>query len=153
MTNIDLSPLLRYSVGFDRLDRLMESALKAESVGPTYPPYNIEKTGEDRYRVTLAVAGFGEDDLDITVKENSLVVTGKIERDAANEAGQFLHRGIAGRAFERRFQIADHIVVTGASLENGLLHIDMVREVPEALKPRQIQIAAAGRKRLSKKAA
>ncbi|MEM1399419.1 MAG: Hsp20 family protein [Pseudomonadota bacterium] len=153
MANVDLSPLFRYSVGFDRLDRLMENALKAESVGPTYPPYNIEKTGDDTYRVTLAVAGFGESDLDITVKENSLTVSGKIDRAANDSAGEFLHRGIAGRAFERHFQIADHIVVTGASLENGLLHVDLVREVPEALKPRRIEIAGSGRKRLTKKAA
>ena len=153
MPNIDLSPLFRYSVGFDRLDNLMEAALKAESVGPTYPPYNIEKTGEDHYRVTLAVAGFSEDDLDITVKENSLVVTGRAGPAADQGERQFLYRGIAGRAFERRFQIADHIVVKGASLENGLLHIEMVREVPEALKPRTIEISGSAPKRITRKAA
>lgn len=153
MPNIDLSPLFRYSVGFDRLDRLMDTAMKAESVGSTYPPYNIEKTGDDTYRVTLAVAGFSEQELDITVKENNLIVTGKVEREADESESAFLYRGIAGRAFERRFQIADHIVVNGASLVNGLLHIDMVREVPEALKPRRIEIANANAKRLTKKAA
>jgi molecular chaperone IbpA len=109
--------------------------------GSAYPPYNIEATGENAYRLTMAVAGFGSDDLEITAKEGALVVTGKAQKD--EEGKQYLHRGIARRAFERRFQLADHIRVGGASLDNGLLHVDLVREVPEALKPRKIEIATA----------
>lgn len=136
--DIDLSPLFRSTVGFDRLGRLLESTLQAENTAPAYPPYNIEKLGDDAYRIVMAVAGFGEGDLDVTVKEGTLTVSGK----GAEEEGEtkFLHRGIAGRAFERRFQLADHIRVDDAALENGLLTIALVREVPEALKPRQIAI-------------
>ncbi|MDE1147410.1 MAG: Hsp20 family protein [Azospirillaceae bacterium] len=142
MRSHDLSPLFRSTVGFDRLTRLMESALKTEDQGNAYPPYNIEKRGEDNYRITMAVAGFGQEEIDIVAQENALTVIGKSRKDEpAEQQTQFLHRGIAGRAFERRFQLADHIHVTGASLENGLLHIDLVREVPETLKPRHIPIA------------
>ena len=139
MRTYDLSPLFRSSVGFDRLSRLIEASQATEAV--TYPPYNIEKLGENSYRVTLAVAGFGEGDIDITVENNALTVKGKAQAEA--EAAQFLHRGIAGRAFERRFQLADHVEVETARLANGLLHIELVRRIPEALKPRKIEVVAA----------
>ena len=143
MRSYDLSPLFRSTVGFDRMTRLLEAALKADEANGAYPPYNIEKLGEDQYRITMAVAGFGQEDLEITAQQNSLVVAGKAKKES--EEGQYLYRGIAGRAFERRFQLADHIRVTDASLENGLLHIELVREVPEVLKPRTIAIQAAPR--------
>lgn len=139
MRSYDLSPLFRSTVGFDRLSRLLESALTGDEAANSYPPYNIEKTGEDAYRITMAVAGFAPEDLTITAQQNSLVVTGKTSKDGA--PGQFLYRGIAGRAFERRFQVADFIRVNSADLHNGLLYIDLVREVPEAMKPRTIQIS------------
>ena len=142
MTTLDFSPLFRSTIGFDRLTRLMDAATQIDS-GSAYPPYNIEATGENAYRLTMAVAGFGSDDLEITAKEGALVVTGKAHKD--EEAKQYLHRGIARRAFERRFQLADHIRVAGASLDNGLLHVDLVREVPEALKPRKIEIATGSK--------
>ena len=138
MNSFDFSPLFRSTIGFDRLTRLMDTASQVDA-GSAYPPYNIEATGENAYRLTMAVAGFGADDLEITAKEGALVVTGKAHKD--EEGKQYLHRGIARRAFERRFQLADHIRVAGASLDNGLLHVDLVREVPEALKPRKIEIA------------
>lgn len=137
MNAFDFSPLFRSTIGFDRLSRLMDTALNAADAG--YPPYNIEKLGEDQYRLTMAVAGFGEEDLEISQKDNALVVTGRGTKDA--EPRQFLHRGIARRAFERRFELADHMVVDGASLENGLLHIALRRVVPESLRPRQIPIS------------
>jgi len=132
--------LFRSSVGFDRMTRLLESALKVDDAALSYPPYNIEKLSDDAYRITMAVAGFGAEDLDITSQENLLVITGKAKKDAEN--GQYLYRGIAGRAFERRFQLADHIKVTGASLVNGLLHVELVREIPETMKPRTISISS-----------
>jgi molecular chaperone IbpA len=139
MRTFDMSPLFRNSVGFDRMARLMDS-VAADSV-PTYPPYNIEVTGEDTYRITMAVAGFGEGDLDIQVKENQLTVAGKLTKsDTEGEETRYLHRGIAERAFERRFNLADHIQVAGARLVNGLLHVELKREVPEAMKPRTIAI-------------
>jgi molecular chaperone IbpA len=138
MNTFDFSPLFRSTVGFDRLSRLVDSAMRGDD-GVSYPPYNIEKTGEDAYRITMAVAGFGAEDITITAQENSLIVAGK--QKGADEGAQYLHRGIAGRAFERRFQLADYIKVTGADLVNGLLHVDLVREVPEAMKPRTIKIA------------
>lgn len=141
MRTFDLSPLFRSTVGFDRMSRLMETALNADEAALSYPPYNIEKTGDDDYRITMAVAGFAPEDLDVTQKEQVLLVTGKQAKDG--EQRQYLHRGIAGRAFERRFQLADHIKVTGASLVNGLLHVELKREVPEAAKPRSIRIANA----------
>jgi molecular chaperone IbpA len=141
MTTLDFSPLFRSTVGFDRLSRLMDAALRNDEAGG-YPPYNIEALGENAYRVTLAVAGFSPEDLTITTQENSLVVSGKIKQPEENT--QFLYRGIAGRAFERRFQLADYIKVTGATLVNGLLNIELVREVPEAMKPRTIKIETAG---------
>lgn len=152
MRTIDFTPLFRHSVGFDRMQRMLDSAMRLDEGAGAYPPYNIESRGEDAYRITMAVAGFGEGDLDITVKENSLVVTGNTQKD--DEGSTFLYRGIAGRAFERRFQLADHIKVVGASLVNGLLHIDLQREVPESLKPRRVSIATGeGPKAIEQKAA
>ena len=140
MDRFDFSPLFRSSIGFDRLARMVDAATRVDSTALSYPPYNIEKTGDDAYRLTMAVAGFARDELELTVHENTLIVTGKARKE--EEGGRYLHRGIARRAFERRFSLADHIKVTGASLDNGLLHVDLVREVPEAMKPRQIAIAA-----------
>ena len=148
MRNYDLSPLFRSTVGFDRLARLVDTATRADE--PAYPPYNIEKLSEEAYRVTMAVAGFAQDEIDITVHENTLTVTGQAKPEAA--AKQYLHRGIARRAFERRFQLADHIKVNGAQLVNGLLDIELVRQVPEALKPRKIDIAARATVALDKAA-
>ena len=139
MNALDLSPLFRGAIGFDRLARLMDTA-RAAADAPSYPPYNIEKAGEDRYILTMAVAGFGPDDIDITAQENVLTVTGKAPQP--EDGRRFLYRGIAGRAFERRFVLADHIEVVGADLQNGLLNVALERRVPEALKPRRIAIAA-----------
>jgi molecular chaperone IbpA len=139
MRTYDLSPLFRSSVGFDRLSRLIEASAATEAT--TYPPYNIEKLDENSYRVTLAVAGFGEGDIEITVENNALTVKGKAQPEA--EGAQYLHRGIAGRAFERRFQLADHVEVETARLVNGLLHIELLRRIPEALKPRKIEVVSA----------
>ncbi len=141
MHTYDLSPLFRSAIGFDRMARLLESALRADEASPTYPPYNIEKRSDDAYRITMAVAGFASDDIEITSQESALLVAGKAKKE--QDGVQFLHRGIAGRSFERRFQLADHIKVAGASMENGLLHIDLVRVIPEALKPRTIRIETA----------
>ena len=143
MDRFDFSPLFRSTIGFDRLARLVDSAARFDTATPAYPPYNIEATGEDSYRLTMAVAGFARDELDITVEKSSLVITGKAHKEDDDAQGKYLHRGIARRAFERRFSLADHIKVAGASLDNGLLHVDLVREVPEAAKPRQIQIGEA----------
>ena len=145
MTTLDFAPLFRTAIGFDRLARLMDSAQEA-AAAPAYPPYNIERTGEDSYRLTMAVAGFGPNDLDITVKENTLFVTGRVNGEAPKS--ELLYRGIAGRAFERRFVLADHIVVDGADLENGLLHVALKRVVPEALKPRRIEIGGGAAQKL-----
>ncbi len=141
MRTFDLTPLFRTTIGFDRMARLLDSI--ASEQASTYPPYNIEKTGEDAYRITMAVAGFDEDDLEVTVHENQLVIAGRMKREE-EEDGQdrrYLYRGIAERAFERRFNLADYIQVKGARLENGLLHVDLVREVPEEKKPRSIKIS------------
>ena len=144
MDRFDFSPLLRSTIGFDRLARLVDSAARFDTAGaPTYPPYNIESTGEDSYRLTMAVAGFSRDEIDITVHESTLMVVGKAHKEGEETQGRYLHRGIARRAFERRFSLADHIKVTGASLDNGLLHVELVREVPEEAKPRQIKIGEA----------
>ena len=140
MRHFDLSPLYRSTVGFDRLFSLLDQASGVESGVPGYPPYNIERTGENAYRITIAVAGFGEADLAIESKENALSVRGEKQANDNGQPREILHQGIAARAFERRFQLADYVQVTGASLENGLLHIDLVREIPEAKKPRQIAI-------------
>ena len=141
MTGFDLSPLFRSTVGFDRLSRALDTAFQSDARAQGYPPYNIEKTGENDYRITMAVAGFGEGDIEVTQAENTLVVRGKVEK--AEEQGRVLHRGIAARSFERRFQLADYIEVREANLVNGLLHISLVREVPEAMKPRSIAIGSA----------
>jgi molecular chaperone IbpA len=138
MDRFDFSPLFRSTIGFDRLTRLVDAATRVDNTALAYPPYNIEKTGEDAYRLTMAVAGFSDDELDVTVQENTLLVTGKAKKEV--EGSNYLHRGIARRAFERRFSLADHIKVVGASLINGMLHVDLTREVPEASKPRKIQI-------------
>ena len=151
MRTIDFSTLFRHSVGFDRMQRLLDSAARIEQSANTYPPYNIEHVGEDGYRISLAVAGFGEKDLDVTVIENTLVVSGKLNEDG--EDSTYLHRVIAGRAFERRFDLADHIKVIGGSLVNGMLNIDLQREVPEEKKPRKIAIDTRDAKRIEKKAA
>lgn len=140
MRTFDLSPLLRSSIGFDRFGQLFDTVSRLEEAANGYPPYNIEKQGDDKYRVTLAVAGFGEDELSIVQHESTLIVSGKGSEQGNGDDRRYLHRGIARRAFERRFQLADFIKVNGATLENGLLHIDLVREVPEAMKPRQIRI-------------
>ena len=138
MTTFDFSPLYRTSVGFDRLASMMSSATRQDQ-GNSYPPYNIRTTSEDHYQITMAVAGFSEDDIEITTEQNRLLVIGK-RTDEAEEQGEYLHRGIATRSFERRFNLADHVKVVNASLENGLLHIDLERELPEAMKSRTIKI-------------
>jgi len=142
MRNFDFTPLHRATIGFDQIADLMDRVLSADVAQPSYPPYNIEKTDDDAYRISIAVAGFSENDLSIEVKENALYVTAK-KADADEDPAKYLHRGIATRAFERRFHLADHIKVTGASHVDGMLNIDLVREVPEALKPRQIAIGKA----------
>jgi molecular chaperone IbpA len=141
MRQFDLSPLYRATVGFDRLSRALDSAARLDDSAFAYPPYNIEKLAEDRYRITMAVAGFGQDDLEIVTHEGVLTVKGKAAQQEGE--GTYLHRGIARRAFERKFQLADYIRVDGARLENGLLDITLVREVPEAMKPRTIAIERA----------
>ena len=141
MRTYDFTPLFRSSVGFDRMARVLDTL--SVDAAPAYPPYNIEKTGEDQYRITMAVAGFGEKDLEIRTQENKLVITGRIEKGEDAEQRTYLHRGIAERAFERQFSLADHVKVVAASLENGLLHVELAREVPEAMKPRTIAIKSA----------
>lgn len=144
MRQFDLSPLYRSTVGFDRIFSMLDQMNGPEAVN-SYPPYNIERTGENAYRISVAVAGFTDRDIAIEVKENVLAVRGdKQARDDERKA-DVLYQGIAARTFERRFQLADHVQVTGASLENGLLHIDLVREIPEAKKPRLIQISAGSK--------
>lgn len=142
MRTYDLSPLTRSGIGFDSLFSLLDSAMKMDESTPSYPPYNIEKKAEDAYRISMAVAGFAEKDLTITTHDSMLIVSGKQQREEADEAKTYLFRGIASRAFERRFQLADHVKVVGASLKDGLLHVDLRREVPEVLKPRTIEITS-----------
>ncbi len=150
MRTYDFSPLFRHSVGFDRMQRLLDSTLDhSQTSANSYPPYNIEAVGEDAYRISMAVAGFSEADLEIIAKDNALTVKGKIKSE---DETAFLHRGIAGRAFERRFDLADYVKVTDAHLENGLLHIDLVREVPEAHKPRKVEIKHGTAPSLAEKA-
>lgn len=140
MRSFDFAPLHRATVGFDQIADMMDRVLTNDTAQSTYPPYNIEKTADDTYRISIAVAGFSENDLSVDVKENSVVVSArKAEEETTNS---YLHRGIATRAFERRFHLADHIRVTGASYEHGMLHVDLEREVPEALKPRRIAITS-----------
>ncbi len=142
MRRFDPTPLYRATIGFDRMADMLDRALAADLQAPSYPPYNIEKTDENAYRISIAVAGFSADDLVVEVKENALVVSGR----SADEQGEreYLHRGIANRAFERRFQLADHVRISGALHRDGMLHIELVRELPEALKPRQIEIRTTG---------
>ena len=139
MRQFDLAPLYRNTVGFDRLFSMLDQLVGVDAA-PSYPPYNIERTGENAYRISVAVAGFTQDDLSIEVKENALTLRG--EKKGEEKKGDVLYQGIAARTFERRFQLADGVQVTGAALENGLLHVDLVREIPEAKKPRQIPIAS-----------
>lgn len=139
MTTFDFAPLFRTAIGFDRMARLMDNAA---TEAPAYPPYNIERTGDDSYRLTMAVAGFRPEDLDIVVKDNTLLISGRVAADGSKN--EVLYRGIAGRAFERRFVLADHMVVEGADLRDGLLHVGLKRVVPESLKPRRIAIGGNG---------
>ena len=148
----DFSPLFRTAVGFDRAMRALENASRVDESSLAYPPYNIEQLDDEHHRITMAVAGFGEDDIEVVLHEGTLTVKSKAVSDNG-EARKFLHRGIAARAFERRFQLAEHIEVTGADLQNGLLHVDLKRVVPEELKPRTIEIKASGAKRIEGKAA
>ena len=143
MTTFDFSPLFRTSIGYDRLASLLTSANRLEQ-GAGFPPYNIQKAGEDRYRITMAVAGFSQDELNITTENNRLVVTGEKAEEKETDDNAFLYRGIATRSFERRFNLAEHVKVTGAALDNGLLHIELEREIPEAMKPRTIEIGTSG---------
>jgi molecular chaperone IbpA len=152
MRTFDLAPLYPSTVGFDRLFSMLDQASGLDG-GSTYPPYNIERTGENAYRITLAVAGFGESDIAIEAKQNTLTIKGEKQAKADEKKGEVLHQGIAARAFERVFQLAEHVEVRGASLENGLLHVDLVREVPEAMKPRQIRIGNGSAKVIDAKAA
>jgi len=142
MNTFDLSPLYRTAIGFDRLADMLSNAQRVDSNG--YPPYNIESLGEDQYRITMAVAGFSRDELDIVSEQNTLTVSGSKSESNEDDGGdrEFLYRGIANRSFERRFQLADHVKVAGAGLENGLLHIELQREVPERMKPRKIEIGS-----------
>ncbi|MBC7181242.1 MAG: Hsp20 family protein [Roseovarius sp.] len=140
MRNFDLAPLYRATVGFDQIADLLDRVMSSDVAQPTYPPYNIEKTADDAYRISIAVAGFSADDLGVEVKDGSLVVSAR--KSDEDEGRTYLHRGIATRAFERRFQLADHVRVIGATHADGMLHIDLRREVPEALKPRRIAIAS-----------
>lgn len=139
MTTFDFSPLFRTSIGFDRLASMLNSAHRPEQAGG-YPPYNIVSRGENSYQITMAVAGFAENELKLTSEMNQLTVTGEKSAEEESEGNHFLYRGIATRSFERRFNLADHVRVTGARLDNGLLHIDLERELPEVMKPRNIEI-------------
>ena len=145
MSNFDFSPLFRTSVGFDRLARLLDHAYRLDNSGNGYPPYNIEAKNENEYRISMAVAGFAEEELDIVSEQNILKVTGQRKAEPESDDTRLLHRGIATRSFERRFQLADYVQVVGARLENGLLHIDLERQIPEAMKPRTIEIDSTNR--------
>ena len=151
MRTFDLTPLLRSSIGFDHIHRLTESLDRLSGSDVAYPPYNIEKLTDDDYRLSMAVAGFAQDQLDVTVEDDALTIAGKAE-DGDGER-EFLHRGIARRAFQRSFQLAENIKVTGANLENGLLTVELAREVPEHKRPRSIDIKGGGKKAIEKKAA
>ena len=153
MRTFDLAPLYRSTIGFDRLFSMLDQVPGFDNAGSSYPPYNIERTGENAYRITIAVAGFSEPDLSIEAKETTLTIRGDKQVAPDEKKGEMLHQGIAARAFERVFQLADHVEVKGASLENGLLHVELVREVPEAMKPRQIKIGAGAAKVIDAKAA
>ena len=142
MRSFDFAPLYRASVGFDQIADMMDRVLSIDVAQPTYPPYNIEKTADDAYRISIAVAGFADEDLSVEVKDGALIVSARKSEEDADRT--YLHRGIATRAFERRFQLADHVRVSGATHTDGMLHIELVREVPEALKPRRIAITSGG---------
>jgi molecular chaperone IbpA len=144
MRTFDLAPLYRSTVGFDRLFSMLDNGAGFDNAAPSYPPYNIERTGENTYRISVAVAGFSEPEISIVAKENTLTIKGEKQAKTEENKGEVLYQGIAARAFERVFQLAEHVEVKGASLENGLLHVDLVREVPEAKKPRQIAIGNGG---------
>ena len=146
MRSLDFAPLYRSTVGFDRLFNMLDQLGGVEGGTQSYPPYNIERTGENAYRITVAVAGFAEADLSLKVKENTLTIRGEKQARTDETASEVLYQGIAARAFERRFQLADYVQVRGASLENGLLHVDLAREIPEAMKPRQIPINGGSQK-------
>jgi molecular chaperone IbpA len=149
MRTFDLAPLYRSTVGFDRLFSLLDQVSGFDgNNASTYPPYNIERTGENAYRITVAVAGFSEAEISLEAKQNTLTIKGEKQAKTDEKKGEVLYQGIAGRAFERVFQLAEHVEVRGASLENGLLHVDLVREVPEAMKPRQIPIGNGGKARV-----
>ena len=148
MRSYDFAPLYRATVGFDQLADMMDRVLSNDVSQPAYPPYNLEKTADDAYRISIAVAGFAENDLSVEVKENALVVSARKSED--DQSRTYLHRGIATRAFERRFHLADHVRVEGASHADGMLHIDLVREIPEALKPRRIAISKSDSAKIEK---
>jgi len=143
MRNFDFSPLYRSTVGFDHFADLIDRAFTGDVPQNTYPPFNIEKTADDAYRISVAVAGFAESDLKVETRDNQLLVSARKGDEAKDEGKSFLHRGIAQRSFEKRFQLADHVLVTGASVENGMLNVELVREMPEALKPRRIEISSS----------
>jgi molecular chaperone IbpA len=145
MRTFDLAPFYRSTIGFDRMFSMLDQLGGVEASAPSYPPYNIERTGENAYRITVAVAGFIDSDLSIEAKENTLTIRGERQVKDAEKMGDVLYQGIAARTFERSFQLADHVEVKGASLENGLLHVDLVREIPEAMKPRAIPIASSSK--------
>jgi molecular chaperone IbpA len=148
MRTYDFSPLFRSTIGFDRLTNIMDAAMRQNDVTESYPPYNIQKTGENAYCITLAVAGFSEEELEIISHDGNLVIEGRVKPNEENSENIFLHRGIAGRAFKRSFQLADHIKITGANLSNGLLDVELVREIPEELKPRKIEISSNPKTRI-----
>ena len=145
MRTFDFAPYYRSTVGFDRLFSTLDQLRGVDDSAPSYPPYNIGRTGEDAYRISLAVAGFTDADLSIEAKENRLTIRGEKQTNDEEEIGDLLYRGIAARNFERSYQLADHVEVKGASLKNGLLHVDLVREIPEAMKPRAIPIASSSK--------
>lgn len=140
MRTLDFTPLYRSAIGFDRMANLLDAMSQSDAKQPSYPPYNIELTGDDTYRITMAVAGFAEAELDLHVEQNLLTVSGR--KNADENKKEFLYQGIAERGFDRRFQLADHVRVENAQLENGLLHIDLIREIPEAMKPKKIEISS-----------
>ena len=152
MRTFDLAPLYRSTVGFDRLFSMLDNVAGFDA-GSTYPPYNIERTGENAYRITLAVAGFAENDISIEAKQNTLTIKGEKQTKTDEKKNEVLYQGIAARTFERVFQLAEHVEVKGAALENGLLHVDLVRQVPEAMKPRRISIGNGNAKVIDQKAA
>ena len=152
MRTYDFSPLFRSTIGFDRLTNIMDTAMRQSDATEAYPPYNIQKTGENSYCITVAVAGFSEEELEIVSHDGNLVIEGRVKPNEENKENIFLHRGIAGRAFKRSFQLADHIKIMGANLSNGLLNVELVREIPEELKPKKIEISNGPKTRVIKAA-